>query len=381
MIIGMILSLLVIVYLTKMKTAVQFCLSCLSMVESKFVRENPQIMALFGGDFTSVDVNYDAMSGALKKAEEEMDESVIIIGENKEIVSFNARAVSCFRFDQQIVQGMPLSKILIIDKNIYSITSNTIIDAEVRIVNINQTVSMQIRVIPVEFQNSRFILMFNDSHEVILKKEEILKLEEMINALKFRAMPEILKDKVNQRMEMDVFNMAVCVMQICGHDKLMAGLRPEEIRSRLEKCSGIASVETDKIRDGLKFRTLGLSAFIYINMKEGKLTIQDVIHDLVTLCRNCRRQFLELGADVRAGACYEQWAKAGMVNEHRVLFDVYTPAVDISYAMARRASAGELVLCPKLLSVLPNRATTPSKPIEIEWNESVREGFAIPIVT
>ena len=351
---GIVMIFVLIYYFDTVKTAIRFSLSSMSMVESSVVRDNQHIMSLFAGNFET-DFSNTSNLATWKKVEDEIHECVIVLDEHSNIIAYNARAMALLELEDQIVVRTKIRDVLRFDGNIPSPGAPEV-NMMVTLVGSNRSLEMKVRVVSCnleEDKNARKIMFMREENEVERTQKQIASIEGEIVSLKYRVMPEALRDKLDTHRMIEIHNVIFCVVDMADYDTFARGKTSDELKRRFRAFSEIVDSELRNFNNAVKLRNLGTASFVCFNMAQRKLSFYELVHDLFGFCRHVASRCRSGSISVRLGAVFEKSAIAGMMNPNRLLFDVYTSAIDVAHSMARKAAPSHLLLCPRIYELVP----------------------------
>ena len=349
---GIVMISVLIYYFDTVKVAIRFSLSCMSMVESSFVRDNQHITSLFAGNFFETDFSNTSNLAIWKKVEDEIPECAIVLDEHSNIIAYNARAIALLDLEDQIVVRTKLSDVLRFDGNVPSPGAPEV-ELRVTLVGSNRSLEMKVSVVSCNFKNARKIMFMREENEVERTRKQIGNIEGEIVSLKYRVMPEAVRDKLDAHMMIEIHNAIFCVVDMADYDTFARGKTSDELKRRFRAFFEIVDSEVRNFNSAVKLRNLGTACFVCFNMVQRKLSFYELIHDLFGFCRHVALRCRAGSIAVRLGAAFEKSATAGMMNPNRLLFDVYASAMDVAYSMARKASPSHLLLCPRIYELVP----------------------------
>jgi hypothetical protein len=164
-----------------------------------------------------------------------------------------------------------------------------------------------------------------------VKRGAIAELRERATALRNSVLP-----KGVSCMEIDVHGCVVCVVDLYRPIQRVGEFWPlftGAVENELATCPG-----------SVKLKDLGLTSFLCFNMLKSGKSLRDAARDSVVFCRNLQTQLNEKQLHVRFGIASAESAKACLISEHHLVFDLYHKAMETAYSLARHADAGTILL-------------------------------------
>ena len=213
----------------------------------------------------------------------------------------------------------------------------------------------------------------------LIKNEKILSeiktVEAQINQLKYKVIPPEVITMVDSDNKFFVNHVAIVVVEMYGYDAFAEGRSAHELISRLQKFFRIIDSIVYEANDALKLRNLNVSSFIALNMVKRTTNSRNIIDDAIELCQKIAIRLKQRNIDFRFGMTFDSNITAGMISNERLIFDVFSEAVDIAYSLSRKAEPTSIYLNNKVKEYLHPHDKSELVPIQLSIDGEHTEQF------
>ncbi|OHT02966.1 hypothetical protein TRFO_29790 [Tritrichomonas foetus] len=368
--IGICMGIFIEVNMKEILNTVHFCLSSLAMIEPKFLKDSNKVMLMLNGEFSATSAENDSILNSFQVAEQKIVDAIIVIDNDFSILSINQIAKSLFYIDDQMTMQYSLSNFFIFGNKmkladlINSDKDEITIETTVGTINTDEELPMRVSVCKLP-DKLEYVCIFQSLEINERKMIEIREIEKQINALKYRVMPPAVLDRVNSSKQMTLHNIIIVVVNMCDFNDYSQDKSALDLRTRFRNFFDVIENEIKTANDALKLRNLGVVSYVVFNMVKDSPNNYDTAKDALDFCKRVSKSLKEKGIAFRIGMAHDKTARAGMISDDRLLFDVYARGMQVSYSLARKADPMSLIVCNRSYEFLPPNEAKDSQQVQL----------------
>ena len=369
--VGCIMFVIIKLQIGAVRDTMRFCLSALSMIDFRFLRDSPCVMALLSGNYSVSLTENDTLMPFLVEADESTSDAIIILNDSLRVTWYNKVARESYGFDDHSVKNSHIRAVLrFSNKEILRTLEESVsygkhqVKVQTEFESVVYYYSSEhgsekeheelIKVLSVPTKKKRDLaLIMTRRDEVQTKLDEAKRIYQDIDALKRSVMPSLLNGTVGLDATVELRSIIVVAVDICNYQELTRGKTLADGDSILRQFQSIVDETASEMDDAIRLDDIGCCAFVCFNIIKQRTNMMDIASQALQFCRTVAGRCREVNMTLRAGMGYDSVCRSGLVSPDRLKFDVFGASGKQAFCLARKAGPFQAIPIKRICDFLP----------------------------
>ena len=370
-VLGIIIFVFIELQIKAVRHTMRFCLSALSMIDFRFLRDSPCVMALLSGNYSVSLTENDTLMPLLVEADESTSDAVMLLNDSLRIVWYNKVARESYGFDDQSVTNSHIRAVLRFgNKEILRTLEESVSygkqedKVQMEFESVVYYYSSEhgsekeheelIKVLSVRKKKKcDLALIMTRRDEVQTKLDEAKRIYQDIDALKRSVMPSALNGTVGLDATVELRSIIVVAVDIYNYQELTRGKAIADGDNLLRQFQSIVDETASEMDDAIRLDDIGCCAFVCFNIIKQRTNMMDIASQALQFCRAVAGRCREVNITLRAGMGYDSVCRSGLVSPGRLKFDVFGASGKQAFCLARKAGPYQAIPIKRICDFLP----------------------------
>ena len=389
LVLGFVMLLIILWQINGIRRTMRFCLSALSMIDFRFLRDSPCVMALLSGNYGVSLTENDILMPFVLEVDDTTTDAVIFLNDALRITWYNKVACDSYRFDAGVMNTHIRAALRFSNKEILRSLEELVsygrqqekLQTEFESVvyfysseyGKEEEQKELVKLVSArQHKKNEVALIMTHRDEVQGKLDETRAIYREIEALQKSVMPKQLDGVIGLDSTVELRGVIVVSIQLCDDRQMCKGGTATEVHALLHKFQSLvdeAAAETD---DATRLEDLGFSAFVCFNIIKQRTNMVEIAAQALDFCRLvadlCRQAHLV----IKAGMGYDSVCCSGLVSSDRLKFDVFGAAGKQAYYLARQAGPFQVIPNKRICDFMSTEALRSSSRVHLSlmWQAS-----------